>query len=137
MDPTYSWNTKLAHTPFPKKINTPSTTLRFIGFVAKISVLNPQLPADGQCPKAPGGHNSQGPNRLLRSPLDRTKKEQSVFCSLALFLIDFISTVKYIVIYWWGEKVLSLNKNKRIFNKPYRSSRGHNNQGPIPLIPFW
>lgn len=41
-----------SHTlPFQKKINTPSTTLRFIGFVAKISVLNPKLPADGQWPK--------------------------------------------------------------------------------------
>ena len=49
--PAYSWNKQLAHTPFPKKINTPSTTLRFIGFVAKISVLNPKPPADGQWPK--------------------------------------------------------------------------------------
>ena len=29
----------------------PSTTLRFIGFVAKISVLNPKLPADDHKPK--------------------------------------------------------------------------------------
>ena len=48
LDPAYSWNTQLAHTPFPKKINTPTTTLRFIRFVAKISVFNPKLPADGQ-----------------------------------------------------------------------------------------
>lgn len=48
LDPAYSWNKQLAHTPFPKNINTPSTTLRFIGFVAKISVLTPKLPADGQ-----------------------------------------------------------------------------------------
>lgn len=47
LDPTYSWNKQLAHTPFPKKINTPSTILRFIGFVAKISVLNAKLPANG------------------------------------------------------------------------------------------
>ncbi|KAJ0440389.1 hypothetical protein HanOQP8_Chr00c599g0843161 [Helianthus annuus] len=40
---------KSLNTPFPKKIKTPSTTLRFIRFVAKISVLNPKLPADGQC----------------------------------------------------------------------------------------
>jgi hypothetical protein len=31
-----------------RRINTPRTTLRFIGFVAKISVLNPKLPADDQ-----------------------------------------------------------------------------------------
>lgn len=51
LDPTYSWNTQLAHTPFPKEINTPSTTLRFIGFVAKISVFNPKLLANDQFPK--------------------------------------------------------------------------------------
>ena len=48
LNPAYSWNKQLTRTPFPKKINTPSTTLRFIGFVAKISVLNPKLPANGQ-----------------------------------------------------------------------------------------
>ena len=32
------------HDVLPKKINTPKTTLRFIGFVAKISVLNPKTP---------------------------------------------------------------------------------------------
>jgi hypothetical protein len=37
---------KSFNTPFPKKINTPKTTLRFIRFVAKISVLNPKLPAE-------------------------------------------------------------------------------------------
>lgn len=51
LDPAYSWNKQLAHTPFPKKINTPSTTLRFIRFVDKISVLNPKPPADGPWPK--------------------------------------------------------------------------------------
>lgn len=51
LDTAYSWNKQPTHTPFPKKINTPITTLRFIGFVAKISVLTPKLPADGQWPK--------------------------------------------------------------------------------------
>ncbi|CAN1862248.1 hypothetical protein LINPERHAP1_LOCUS43910, partial [Linum perenne] len=42
---------KSLNTPFPKKINTPKTTLRFIRFVAKISVLNLKLPANDQWPK--------------------------------------------------------------------------------------
>lgn len=48
MNPTFSRNKQLAHTPFPEKTNTPITTIRFIRFVAKISVLNPKLPANGQ-----------------------------------------------------------------------------------------
>jgi len=47
MNPTFYRNKQLAHTPFPKKTNTPITTIRFIRFVAKISVLNPKLPANG------------------------------------------------------------------------------------------
>ncbi|KAK8516948.1 hypothetical protein V6N12_032148 [Hibiscus sabdariffa] len=45
---SFRLSNKSLNTPFPKKINTPRTTLRFIGFVAKISVLTPKLPADGQ-----------------------------------------------------------------------------------------
>lgn len=86
--PTYSWNIQLAHTPFPKKINTPSTTLRFIRFVAKISVLNPKLPADGQWPK----ERKESVTFFICSPLiDRTNKEQSSFCitSLIPFFLSF------------------------------------------------
>lgn len=89
LDPAYSWNTQLAHTPFPKKINTPSTTLRFIRFVAKISVLNPKLPADGQWPKET---KESVTSFICFSLIDRTNKmEQSSFCitSPPLFWIDF------------------------------------------------
>lgn len=65
MDPAYSWNKQLTHTPFPKKINTPITTLRFIGFVAKISVLNPKLPAKGQWPK----ERKESVTFFIKSPL--------------------------------------------------------------------
>lgn len=73
LDPAYSWNKQLAHTPFPKKINTPSTTLRFIGFVAKISVLNPKLPANGQWTK----ETKESVTFFIWSPLfDRLKKKK-------------------------------------------------------------
>ena len=74
LNPVYSWNKQLAHTPFPKKINTPITTLRFIGFVAKISVLNPKLPADGQWP----GETKESVTFFIWSPLiDRLKNRTS------------------------------------------------------------
>jgi len=37
IDLTYSWNTQLAHATIPKTAST--TAVRFIGFVAKISVI--------------------------------------------------------------------------------------------------
>ena len=76
LDPAYSWNKQLTHTPFPKKINTPITTLRFIGFVAKISVLNPKLPADGQWPK----ERKESVTFFIGSPLiDRLKNRSEFF----------------------------------------------------------
>jgi hypothetical protein len=43
----FSWNKQLTLISFQKKkINTPRTTLRFIEFVAKISVLNSKLLVD-------------------------------------------------------------------------------------------
>ena len=76
LDPAYSWNKQPAHTPFPKKINTPSTTLRFIGFVAKISVLNPKLPAYGQWPKK----MKESVTIFIGSPLiDRFKNRTEFF----------------------------------------------------------
>lgn len=85
--PANSWNKQLAHTPFPKKINTPRTTLRFIGFVAKISVLNPKLPADGQWPK----ETKESVTFFIQSPLiDKIKKSNRVrffFVSLHVFSI--------------------------------------------------
>lgn len=81
LNPTYSWNKQPAHTPFPKKINTPSTTLRFIRFVAKISVLNPKLPADGQWPKK----TKESVTFFIWSPLiDKRKKSLYYFTSLRL-----------------------------------------------------
>lgn len=84
LDPAYSWNKQLAHTPFPKKINTPSTTLRFIRFVAKISVLNPKLLADGQWPK----ETKESVKFFIQSPLiliDRLKKLNRVLFILYNF----------------------------------------------------
>lgn len=89
IDPIYSWNRQLAHTPFPKKINTPTTTVRFIRFVAKISVLSPKLPANGQWAKK----TKEWVTFFICSPLiDRTNKEESFWSltSLALFLSVFL-----------------------------------------------
>lgn len=85
LGPAYSWNKQLAHTPFPKKINTPSTTLRFIGFVAKISVLNPKLPAAGQWPKK----TKESVTFFIQSPLiDKINKNRiEFFVSLKLLFI--------------------------------------------------
>lgn len=69
-------------------MTTPITTLRFIGFVAKISVLNPKPPADGQWPK----ETKESVTFIIYSPLiDRTNKEQSSFCITPppFALIDF------------------------------------------------
>ena len=81
LNPTYFWNKQPAHTPFPKKINTPRTTLRFIRFVAKISVLNPKLPADGQWPKK----TKESVTFFIWSPLiNKLKKSLYYFTSLVL-----------------------------------------------------
>ena len=93
MDPAYSWNKQLAHTPFPKKIKTPSTTLRFIRFVAKISVLNPKLPADGQWPK----ETKESVTFFIWSPrIDRLKNRTEFFLYyLALFIyIAYIASFR-------------------------------------------
>lgn len=90
--PANSWNKQLAHTPFPKKINTPRTTLRFIGFVAKISVLNPKLPADGQWPK----ETKESVTFFIQSPLiDKIKKSNRV----RFFLYHF--TVFLFILYFF------------------------------------
>ena len=97
LGPAYSWNKQLAHTPFPKKINTPSTTLRFIRFVAKISVLNPKLPADGQWPK----ETKESITFFICSPLlwIGLTKNRVLFVSLhspffdRFLFINFISTL--------------------------------------------
>lgn len=97
MDPTYSWNIQLAHTPFPKKINTPSTTLRFIGFVAKISVLNPKLPADGQCPK----ETKESVTFFICSPLiDRTIEFFLYLYQFEPFFIDFLLILLFLIKFW-------------------------------------
>lgn len=100
--PANSWNKQLAHTPFPKKINTPRTTLRFIGFVAKISVLNPKLPADGQWPK----ETKESVTFFIQSPLiDKIKKSNRVrfFCITSrffyLFFISFLFLYSIYLIY--------------------------------------
>jgi hypothetical protein len=89
MNPTFSRNKQLAHTPFPKKINIPITTIRFIRFVAKISVLNPKVPANDQWPKK----TKESVTFFICSPLiDRANKEKVLFLSLHLsfpFLINF------------------------------------------------
>ena len=86
LGPAYSWNKQLAHTPFPKKINTPSTTLRFIGFVAKISVLNPKLPANGQWTK----ETKESVKFFIWSPLlDRLKKISNLPISTQSQKFDF------------------------------------------------
>ena len=83
LNPVYSWNKQLAHTPFPKKSNTPITTLRFIRFVAKISVLNPKLPADGQWP----GETKESVTFFIWSPLiDRRLKNRTSFFVVLLDL---------------------------------------------------
>lgn len=92
IDPIYSWNRQLAHTPFPKKINTPTTTVRFIRFVAKISVLSPKLPADGQWAKK----TKEWVTFFICSPLiDRTNKEQSFSITYFArpFLIGFFNVI--------------------------------------------
>lgn len=93
LNPAYSWNKQLAHTPFPKRITTPSTTLRFIGFVAKISVLNPKLPANDQRTEETKESViffilSPLLDRLKNPLLDRLKKKELCsFVSLYLFLL--------------------------------------------------
>lgn len=90
LNPVYSWNKQLAHTPFPKKSNTPITTLRFIGFVAKISVLNPKLPADGQWP----GETKESVTFFIWSPLiDKRLKNRTSFFVVLLDLFP-ISKLK-------------------------------------------
>ena len=94
IDPIYSWNRQLAHTPFPKKIKTPTTTVRFIRFVAKISVLSPKLPADGQWAKK----TKEWVTFFICSPLiDRTNKEQSFSITYFArpFLIGFFNANRF------------------------------------------
>lgn len=102
VDPAYSWNKQLAHTPFPKKITTPSTTLRFIGFVAKISVLNPKLPANDQRTE----EAKESVIFFILSPLlDRLKKRNSVvlyhFTFFYLLLILFLSIYLLFTLYFF------------------------------------
>ena len=107
IDPTFSWNRQLAHTPFPKRTNTLITTIRFIRFVAKISVFNPKLPANGQRPKK----TKESVTFFICSPfIDRTNKESSSFSItwLAPFLIHlFFLNGWDFPPFWIGIKTIS------------------------------
>lgn len=115
--PANSWNKQLAHTPFPKKINTPRTTLRFIGFVAKISVLNPKLPADGQWPK----ETKESVTFFIQSPLiDKIKKSNRVrffFCITSRFFYLFFNFFFFFISFLYSICFLYLDiLNSYLFN---------------------